>query len=90
MGLLLHPIPLPQHNRKDHQVERVIGLFLHLKNVLFIYPKRNMLCFQWRSYAEIYEWLDKNSVLSHCHFEDTEKTMYIYDHFGGEARQEVA
>lgn len=33
--------------------------------------------------------LNKNTILGYRQFEDTEKAMYIYDHLGGEARQEI-
>lgn len=36
------------------------------------------------------EWLDEiNSVLSFRHFQQSEKAMFIYDHLGGEAKQEI-
>lgn len=60
------------------------------ERVIYVPKEKKCPVFNEGSCAEFYEWLDEiNAVLGYRHFEDTEKAMYIYDHLGGEARQEV-
>ncbi|XP_023818555.1 uncharacterized protein LOC111948684 [Oryzias latipes] len=58
--------------------------------VIYLPKEKKCRTFSGGSCADFYEWLDEiNSVLSFRHFQQSEKAMYIYDHLGGEAKQEI-
>ena len=58
--------------------------------MIFVPKERKCKIFTGGSSAVFYEWLDDiNAVLNFRPYEGTDKAVCIYEHLGGEARQEI-